>query len=286
MGYLYKITNKVNNKSYIGITNQHNYKDRWRKHINCIKYKEGCPLLKNAMKKYGIDQFDFKIIIICFDEDLLKYEKEYIIKYNTLTPNGYNIILGQIGTGFVGYKHSQETIEKIKEKGKQFREKNPNYFETYREKLKKSMENVDTSYFVKNSEKFKKAMEERRQKNGFIKSEETKNKISESLKLYYKDNIQNKTKEAVNKQKEAVKKALSKPIAQYTKDNILVKEYYSIADADRTSGVKKSNIQNVLSGKIKQQVVLFGNIFLNCKYLKISWRNPYGFESHRVHFCF
>ena len=164
MGYLYKITNKVNNKSYIGITNQHNYIKRWRKHINSIRYKEGCPLLKNAMKKYGIDQFDFKIIIICFDEDLLKYEKEYIIKYNTLTPNGYNIILGQIGTGFVGYKHSQETIEKIKEKGKQFREKNPNYFETYREKLKKSMKNVDTSYFVKNSEKFKKAMEERRQK--------------------------------------------------------------------------------------------------------------------------
>ncbi len=253
MGYLYKITNKVDNKSYIGVTIKHNYNDRWRKHINCLKYKEGCPLLKNAMKKYGTDQFEFKILIICFDEDVVKYEKEYIKRYNTLSPNGYNLLNGgQLGDGFVGYKHTPETIEKIKEKSKIFRENNPNHFETYREKLKKSMETVDLSSAVKNSEKFKKAMEERRKKNALmgnknILSEESKKKISESLKLYYQKN----NRIISNKHIEAIKKALGKPIAQYTKDGILVKEYCSISEADRISGVKRSNIQCVLNGKNK-----------------------------------
>jgi group I intron endonuclease len=253
MGYLYKITNKVDNKSYIGATIQHNYNDRWRKHINCLKYKEGCPLLKNAMKKYGTNQFEFKILIICFDDDVVKYEKEYIKKYNTLSPNGYNLLNGgQLGDGFVGHKHTTETIHKIKQKVREFRENNPNYFETYREKLKQSMMNVDRSYFIKNSEKFKKAMEERRKKyatmeKGKITSEETKKKISKGLKSYYQNNKGN----IKNKQIEAIKIALSKPISQYTKDNILVKEYCSIAEAHRTSGVKKSNIQMVLSGKNK-----------------------------------
>jgi len=250
MGYLYKITNKVNNKAYIGVTIQHNYQARWRKHINSLNYKEGCPLLKRAMKKHGVDQFEFKIILICFDEDLVAYEKEYIQKYNTRVPNGYNILLGgQIGDGHVGFKHSPETIEKIKQKGKEFREKNPNYFETYREKHKKSMEHVDFSSAVKNSIKFQQAMEERR-KNGIFRkgrgnvlSEETKKKLSESLKLHYKNNTNN----IRIRQKDAVRKALSKPIAQYTTENILVKEYRSIAEADSISGVKKSNIQHALT---------------------------------------
>lgn len=240
MGYLYKITNKVNNKAYIGVTIQHNYEARWRKHINSLNYKEGCPLLKKAMKKHGVDQFEFKILLICFDEDLVAYEKQYIEKYNTRVPNGYNILLGgQLGDGNVGFKHSPETIEKIKEKGREFREKNPNHFETYREKLKKSMEKVDLSSAIKNSIKFQKAMEERRKKcaelgKGNVLSEDTKKKLSESLKTYYKNNTNN----IKIRQKDAVRKALSKPIAQYTTENILVKEYSSIAEADSTSGVK------------------------------------------------
>ena len=66
------------------------------------------------MKKHGVEQFEFKILIICFDEDVVAYEK-----YNTRVPHGYNILLcGQIGDGHVGFKHSLEMIEKIKEKGR------------------------------------------------------------------------------------------------------------------------------------------------------------------------
>ena len=75
------------------------------------------------MKKHGVDKFKFELLLICFDDDLVSYEKEYIRKYNSQVPNGYNILAGgQLGDGHVGYKHSPETIQKIKESGKKFRE--------------------------------------------------------------------------------------------------------------------------------------------------------------------
>jgi group I intron endonuclease len=241
MGYIYKITNTVTKKCYIGETNQQNYNRRWSKHINCLKYKEGCPLLKASMKKYGVDNFKFDILIICFDDDLEKYEREYIKKYNSKTPNGYNILDGgQLGNGMSGYKHTEATINKIKEKGRLFREANPNHFETYREKHKQSMEKLDISSLVKHSENFKKAMVSR---IGHMVSDESKQKISNSLKEYYKN----------NQQKPHLVNTLTtnKAIIQYDKDNNIVKEYISIAEAGRTSGVKKGNIQQMLSGNTK-----------------------------------
>ena len=87
MGYIYKITNTITCKCYIGETIQHDYKKRWKKHLNSLKYKEGCPLLKSSMKKHGVENFKFEILIICFDQDLVRYEKEYIKKYNSQVPN-------------------------------------------------------------------------------------------------------------------------------------------------------------------------------------------------------
>lgn len=254
MGYLYKITNKITGKCYIGVTIQPTIQKRWNQHINSLNYKEGCPLLKKSMKKHGIENFKFEILLICFDQDVVKYEKEYIAKYNSQQPNGYNILSGgQIGDGFVGYKHSPETIEKIKETGRLFREKNPNHFETYREKHKKAMEHVDISSCVKNSEKFKQAMIKRREQyvpGNVIVSEESRKKISESLKKYFESaksaNIVN-----IDKHREIMTTIIGKPIIQYDKEGNMIKEYRSIADADQTSGVKKSNIQHVLSGKNK-----------------------------------
>ena len=56
--------------------------ERWRAHINTMKSNKGCPALKDAMKKHGVENFKFEVIIICFDEDVERYEREYIWKYN------------------------------------------------------------------------------------------------------------------------------------------------------------------------------------------------------------
>ena len=67
-----------------------------------------CTYLKRAFEKYGIENFKFRIICICFDDDLNKYEIEYIKKYDTIVPNGYNLSEGG-SFGFSGCKHSEET---------------------------------------------------------------------------------------------------------------------------------------------------------------------------------
>ena len=113
------------------------------------------------------------------------------------------------------------------------------------------MKKVDISFAVKNSNKYKKAVEEGRvggqaHKDGKL-SEETKQKIKESVLKYYEGNIDSRNIN-IEKQREAMTKAKGKKVAQYTKDNEFVKEYCSIREADRVSGVKKSNIQSVLYG--------------------------------------
>lgn len=254
MGYIYKITNIVTKKIYIGSTIQHNYENRWRKHRNCINYKEGCPVLKASMMKHGLENFKFEILIICFDDDLLKYEREYIKKYNCQIPNGYNILSGgQLGDGFVGYKHTPETIEKIKKSCNRFWEENPNFFETYREKLKESMKKINISECMKNSVKFQTAVKEKRVGSIAHKenklSEDTKKKISDGLKKYYSQNENKKLN--IENHRESMARAVGKPVTQYTRDGVFIKEYKSIAEAGRTSTVKKNNIGLVLSGRNK-----------------------------------
>jgi group I intron endonuclease len=68
----------------------------------------------NAFNKYGEESFRFDVLIICFDEDLYDYEKEYILKYNSFSPNGYNADEGgEFGGNFKGRKHTEESKNKI-----------------------------------------------------------------------------------------------------------------------------------------------------------------------------
>jgi hypothetical protein len=103
------------------------------------------------------------------------------------------------------------------------------------------MKKVDLSKCTKESEKFQKAKREGRVGAHGPTSEEKKQKIREGVLKYYQNGGI-----ISNKQIEAIKKALSKPIAQYTEENVFVKNYLSIADAGRTSGVKENNIKHAL----------------------------------------
>ena len=106
MGYIYKIKNKIDNKIYIGQTIQ-DLEDRWKDHL---KKHSNCRYLKSAFKKYGVDNFEFQLVCITFDNCLDDMEIKYIEHYNCLVPNGYNLRLG----GNSG-KHNEETKRKISE---------------------------------------------------------------------------------------------------------------------------------------------------------------------------
>jgi len=106
MGYIYKITNKLDNKIYVGQTIQ-DVEARWKDHL---KKGSNCRYLKSAINKYGVDNFEFKLVCITFDNQLDNMEIKYIEQYNSLVPNGYNLRLG----GNSG-RHNAETKQKISE---------------------------------------------------------------------------------------------------------------------------------------------------------------------------
>lgn len=105
-GYIYKTTNTINNKIYIG---QHQ-----RTTFDKSYFGSG-SLLRKAIEKYGIENFVCELIEECcsFDELNCK-EKFYIALYNSNNlEKGYNLTTG--GQGISGYKHTIETKSKIKQ---------------------------------------------------------------------------------------------------------------------------------------------------------------------------
>lgn len=86
MGCIYKITNTINDKIYIGYTTT-SIETRMRKHkTDDIKSD---TVLGRAIKKYGWDKFRWEILEECDDKErLLELEKYYIDKYSSHIPNG------------------------------------------------------------------------------------------------------------------------------------------------------------------------------------------------------
>ena len=86
---IYKITNNINSKVYIGQSN--NPDARWKKHryetIHNIDV--GKSAIHDAMRALGIEHF--RLTVIGWFEDYNEKEKFYIYEYNSLIPNGYNI---------------------------------------------------------------------------------------------------------------------------------------------------------------------------------------------------
>lgn len=104
MGYIYKILNIETNMEYIGQT-INDIDKRFKEHC---KKGSNCRYLRNAIEKYGKDKFTIELVCSCPDEDLDRVEQEYIEKYNTLVPNGYNLREGGNAA-----RHSYETRQKI-----------------------------------------------------------------------------------------------------------------------------------------------------------------------------
>lgn len=90
---VYIITNLVNAKQYVGITN--NLLKRWSGHKLA---KGGCPALHAAIKKYGVENFAFTHIADAFDDESAKFIEQMLInERGTKVPFGYNMTDGGDG---------------------------------------------------------------------------------------------------------------------------------------------------------------------------------------------
>lgn len=113
---IYLLTNKINNKIYVGKAKNIQYRILKHKNSNKPYYKSNYPIAR-AIIKYGWNNFEVKILEIfdfIDDKKLLEKEHEWIIKLDSINQEiGYNIV--EYGTDFTGRHHSEESKRKISE---------------------------------------------------------------------------------------------------------------------------------------------------------------------------
>lgn len=112
MPYIYKITNNLNGKIYIGKT-LFSIEKRWKEHCKDFKEKdkEKRPLYL-AMKKYGIQNFSIAVVEEC-DEKIINEREKYWIEYYGSFKNGYNATLGGDGAHYIDYDLVAATYQQI-----------------------------------------------------------------------------------------------------------------------------------------------------------------------------
>ena len=142
---IYKATNKVNNKVYIGQT-KHSLETRKNRHLQLAK-KGVKTHFYEAIRKYGEDNFEWEIICSAKDKKTLnELETYYITKYNSIK-NGYNMVDGgdnnvmdieSVKTHHAEIMQSEIVRKKISKSMKEYRRKH-GFSEEHRRKLSESL---------------------------------------------------------------------------------------------------------------------------------------------------
>lgn len=150
---IYKVTNKVNGKIYIGFDS--NWPKRKYSHKSYSKTDNYFYKFYNAIRKYGWETFEWEVICQSLDgEYLLSILEPYFIEYYDSYRNGYNITKG--GEGRLGAFHTKEAIQKMKNKvfSKNTREKmsksSIGIKHTLETKNKLSKQRMNNNYSAKN----------------------------------------------------------------------------------------------------------------------------------------
>lgn len=100
MPYIYKITNEVNGKVYIGKTVL-TIQKRWSQHCSdCCKEEKSKRPLYSAMRKYGIENFHIEQVEEC-PESVLSDRERYWIEYYGSFKHGYNATSGGDGKSYI-----------------------------------------------------------------------------------------------------------------------------------------------------------------------------------------
>lgn len=138
---VYKATNKINGKCYIGQT-RHSLERRKLSHLRCAR-KGVNTHFYNAIRKYGEENFEWEIICSTSDKRRLnELETFYITKYDSIK-HGYNMVDGGdnniMDIESVKTKHdlimqSDEVRNKISESMKKYRRENP-FTDEHRRKI-------------------------------------------------------------------------------------------------------------------------------------------------------
>lgn len=119
MHLIYCYTNLINNKKYVGQTNNLKRRVKQHKDDSFINYNEARynQLIHQAIRKYGLNNFKIDILEDNIPTELIDEKKYYINKYNTIAPNGYNLTEGGMAnkTAPVPSKYENDFLNIVKE---------------------------------------------------------------------------------------------------------------------------------------------------------------------------
>jgi group I intron endonuclease len=234
-GIIYKMTNLINGKSYIGQTIR-DPKIREKEHARMDG--NDCPLFYAAIAKYGIENFKFKEICYANNVEELNNREKFCIKiFKTKKPYGYNL-----NDGGANYFRTEEMKKAISETliGRYVGEENP-------------------FFGKKHTDEFKKRQSLRMSaRTGWFHTEETKNKIGESQvgKTILPESIEKMTQSLIKLYSDPKVRSKSRK-AQKSRKPILCHQngiiYDSIRHAAKELGLpSKDKISCVLKGIHKQ----------------------------------
>jgi len=263
---IYKITNSINNKLYIGQTWQI-LSARFYQHT----HNKDCPKLYNAMKKYGVSNFIMEpIFSIKTQKDADAFEDFFIKKYDTIK-NGYNIKDG----GSYG-RHSEATKKKLSELNMGINNPmfgkcgilNNNYGKPISAEQRQRLLIINTGKIVSNSTKHKMSEAHRGDKNpnygkpmsneqkqkisiahiGKKISEETKQKISVTNigRQYSEEDIQKYIDAAPKGEQHHAAVVTNEQATQIRQDYLEVKSYAKLA---RKYGVSRMTITRIVKNE-------------------------------------
>ena len=210
---IYKITNKINNQSYIGQSTD--IETRWSQHI---KGKSTNKDLHNDISLYGLENFIFEILEECKKEDLDKKEIYWINFYNTY-PDGYN---KNSGGG-----NSEQCVEKTRKKVYCY-DLEGNFLQEYISVSEAARQVKIDSGLICRAIKTE----------GRTKEYQWRYKFFEKIPKYKR-----KTNNSKNN------KGTSKPVFQFNLNKELINEFPSISEASRKTNICLSSIGMVCNGQ-------------------------------------
>jgi len=239
-GLIYKITNLVNDKCYVGQTIQ-TLKKRKRGHIQYFLKQRNDYLapIYLAFKKYGLDNFKWEVleenIPLKGKNNLNEREKFWGNYYNALSPNGYSLILGNGNEN--GYSDELRKMRSIQNIG------NKNCLGC------KHSEEWKREASIRNKEYYQTHVHPTKGKKLNLTKEQKKNR-REKIRIYYETHdspLKGKPFSEEHKNKIAISK--SNPLKCYDLNYNFVGEFSSRLEASQILNVKKITITNALKGK-------------------------------------